>query len=148
MNTKDIQNWLITHVAELLHIVPDTIDIHDPFANYGLSSRDAVTLSGDLEELLGCRLSPTLAYEYPSIYLLSRYLGEAAGNKVTTPNPSPGTRAEPIAVIGIACRFPGAKDPESFWQLLRTGTDAISEVPEDRWQKDAAYRTTDSAESL
>lgn len=36
---------------------------------------------------------------------------------------------EPIAIIGIGCRFPGAKDPESFWQLLRSGVDAINEVP-------------------
>ncbi|MBZ5859380.1 type I polyketide synthase [Flavihumibacter profundi] len=141
MNTREIQDWLITHVAELLHIAPDTIDIHDPFANYGLSSRDAVTLSGDLEELLGRRLSPTLAYEYPSIEMLSRYLGVPAENKspALPSNSFPDTAAEPIAVIGIGCRFPGANDPESFWQLLRTGTDAISEVPGDRWQKDAFY---------
>lgn len=46
---------------------------------------------------------------------------------------------EPIAIIGIGCRFPKAKDPESFWQLLRKGVDAITEVPEDRWDVDAFY---------
>ncbi len=46
---------------------------------------------------------------------------------------------EPIAIIGIGCRFPGAKDPESFWQLLRNGVDAIAEVPKDRWDIDAFY---------
>jgi len=49
------------------------------------------------------------------------------------------TETEPIAIIGIGCRFPGAKDPEAFWQLLRDGIDAISEVPVDRWDSNAFY---------
>ncbi|WP_193196930.1 type I polyketide synthase [Nostoc sp. MG11] len=46
---------------------------------------------------------------------------------------------EPIAIIGIGCRFPGAENPESFWNLLRSGGDAITEVPSDRWDIDAFY---------
>ncbi|NEO43440.1 MAG: acyltransferase domain-containing protein [Moorea sp. SIO4A3] len=49
---------------------------------------------------------------------------------------------EPIAIIGIGCRFPGAKNPDSFWQLLRNGVDAITEVPSDRWDVDAFYNPT------
>lgn len=42
--------------------------------------------------------------------------------------------SEPIAIIGLGCRFPGGADnPKKFWHLLRTGTDAITTVPEDRW---------------
>src|SRR5487761_1186249 len=53
--------------------------------------------------------------------------------------PAPPT-AEPIAVIGIGCRFPGgADDPESFWKLLAEGRDAVREVPPDRWDADAYY---------
>src|SRR6516164_6264163 len=47
--------------------------------------------------------------------------------------------AEPIAVIGLGCRFPGAASPEQFWQLLRQGKDAITEIPPDRWEVDAYY---------
>jgi len=47
---------------------------------------------------------------------------------------------EPIAVIGIGCRFPGGADgPEEFWRILRDGVDAIREVPSDRWDIDAYY---------
>ncbi|HEU4625136.1 MAG TPA: SDR family NAD(P)-dependent oxidoreductase [Steroidobacteraceae bacterium] len=47
---------------------------------------------------------------------------------------------EPVAVIGIGCRFPGgANDPDSYWSLLRSGRDAIVEVPPDRWDVDAYY---------
>jgi 8-amino-7-oxononanoate synthase len=46
---------------------------------------------------------------------------------------------EPIAIIGIGCRFPQANDPTAFWNLLRQGDDAITEVPPDRWDVDRFY---------
>jgi len=50
------------------------------------------------------------------------------------------SKKEPIAIIGIGCRFPGgANSPEAFWKLLRDGVDAITEVPEDRWNLDNFY---------
>jgi amino acid adenylation domain-containing protein len=48
-------------------------------------------------------------------------------------------KSEPIAVIGMACRFPGADSPEEYWQLLDEGRDATREVPADRWDMDAFY---------
>ena len=46
---------------------------------------------------------------------------------------------EPIAIIGIGCRFPGAENPDAFWSMIRNGIDGISEVPESRWDIDAYY---------
>ena len=49
-------------------------------------------------------------------------------------------RSEPIAIIGLGCRFPGGADtPEAFWRLLHDSVDAIIEVPPDRWDIDAYY---------
>ena len=49
-------------------------------------------------------------------------------------------QAEPIAVVGMGCRFPGAADgPEAFWQLLSRGLDAVEEVPRQRWNVDDYY---------
>jgi acyl transferase domain-containing protein len=49
-------------------------------------------------------------------------------------------RTEPIAVIGVGCRFPGgADDPDAFWRLMREGRDAIGEVPPERWDLGAFY---------
>ena len=48
--------------------------------------------------------------------------------------------SEPLAIIGVACRFPGnVTTPDAYWQLLRSGTDAISEVPADRWNINSLY---------
>ena len=50
-----------------------------------------------------------------------------------------GERREPVAVVGLACRFPGGADPERFWASLAGGVDATREVPPDRWDVDAFY---------
>ncbi|NES23646.1 MAG: polyketide synthase, partial [Symploca sp. SIO3E6] len=50
------------------------------------------------------------------------------------------SRSEPIAIIGIGCRFPGnANTPESFWQLLANGEDGVREIPPERWDIDSCY---------
>ena len=50
-----------------------------------------------------------------------------------------GEGPEPIAIIGVGCRFPGADGPEAFWELLRDGIDAIGEMPPERWDIPAYY---------
>lgn len=50
------------------------------------------------------------------------------------------TKSTPrFAIIGYAARFPGAPDAEAFWDVLREGRDAVSEIPEDRWDVDEFF---------
>jgi acyl transferase domain-containing protein/acyl carrier protein len=49
------------------------------------------------------------------------------------------TNPNPIAIIGLGCRFPGAASPEEFWDLLRDGVDAITEIPAERWDIEQFY---------
>src|SRR5713226_2976966 len=50
------------------------------------------------------------------------------------------SRTEPIAIVGMGCRFPGGADsPAAFWELLRAGVDTVREVPPNRWDIDAYY---------
>jgi myxalamid-type polyketide synthase MxaB len=51
---------------------------------------------------------------------------------------------QPIAIIGIGCRFPGANTPEAFWQLLCNGKEAITEIPRERWDTDTFYDSNPS----
>src|ERR1700746_971048 len=48
-------------------------------------------------------------------------------------------RTYPIAIVGLSCRFPGSKNPDAFWRILSRGIDAVTEVPDSRWDKDAYY---------
>jgi acyl transferase domain-containing protein/acyl-CoA synthetase (AMP-forming)/AMP-acid ligase II/acyl carrier protein len=134
-----IESWLVTKLSGCLHVPPQEIDVRRPFAEFGLSSVQAVTLSGELEGWLRCRLSPTLLFEYPTIEALA---GHLSGEKPSVAPAAPGEHmgaAEPIAIIGMACRFPGASNLGEFWLLLRDGVDAIREVPPARWNIDEYY---------
>ncbi len=72
----EIVQWLRVRLARQLELEPDEIDTQKDFADCGLSSVEAVNLSGDLENFLGCRLPPTLLWDYPTIETLAGYLAE------------------------------------------------------------------------
>ncbi|WP_051407570.1 type I polyketide synthase [Nocardia sp. CNY236] len=136
----ELEAWLMSYLAGELRIAVGEIDPGQPFAYYGVDSIRAVELAAALSAFVGTELRPTIAYEFPSIAELATHVGS-----VKLPAPQKLTNArmigtdEPIAVVGMACRFPGADGLHAFWTLLRDGGDAISEVPSDRWDADALY---------
>ena len=79
---EEIQGWLIDRLAEVLELEPNQIDVGQDFEEYGLESAEAINLSGDLEDYLGCRLPPTLLWDYQNIEALAQYLG--TGNLITS----------------------------------------------------------------
>ena len=76
-SARAIQRWLVSHIADLLGDDPASIDIREPFVNYGLGSTDAVILSGDLEAWLGCDLPATLLWDFPTVEALASHLAAA-----------------------------------------------------------------------
>ncbi|MEW6028989.1 MAG: amino acid adenylation domain-containing protein [Chloroflexota bacterium] len=135
-----VQSFLLTRIAAVLEMDASAIDPRQPFTYYGLGSVQAVSLTGDLEVFLNRKLSPTLAWDYPTIESLANFLASdsqpARISTPATPQPTFKDINEPIAIIGLSCRFPQADDPDAFWNLLRNGVDAITEVPPDRWDVD------------
>ncbi|HEU4510297.1 MAG TPA: beta-ketoacyl synthase N-terminal-like domain-containing protein [Pyrinomonadaceae bacterium] len=135
-----IQKWLVAQIAERAGIHPDQLDVRRPVKSYGLDSVTTVAITGDLGTWLGRELSPTLIYEHPTIDDLSQHLaGDTVASISTATDQKQATAREPVAIIGIGCRLPGANNAAAFWQLLREGIDAISEVPADRWDSRAFY---------
>jgi acyl carrier protein len=73
---SEIQEWIVSYLAELLEIESDDINISIPFDRYGLDSAVVVGLTGDLEEWLEQKLDPTLLYDYPTIEAISQHLAQ------------------------------------------------------------------------
>jgi acyl carrier protein len=72
----EIQSWLVSYIAAQLQIAPDQIPVDEQFVNLGLSSRQAIMLTGDLEEFLDRSTDPALAWEYPTIRQLAQHLAQ------------------------------------------------------------------------
>lgn len=82
-SSAEISEWLVGQIAGILSLPEDDIDPDATFDSFGLASRDAVSLSGDLEDYLDRRLSPTLLYQYPTVRELADHLakGEPGARK-------------------------------------------------------------------
>ncbi len=130
-----VLTWLAARVAEPLGIRPEEVDVRAPLAGFGIGSLQAVRLASELEGWLGRKLSPTLVYDYPTIEVLAGFLaGEAPDDAAAPPvRPAWSGGREPIAIVGIGCRFPGASDPAAFWKLLHDGRESIGPAPVGRW---------------
>ena len=137
----EIRAWLVQRMADHARIAPETIDTHAPFERYRLDSLNAVRMVGDLSDWLGRALAPTLVYDYPSIEALSNHLaGEQPA--ISAAIRTNADQHEPIAIVGMGSRFPGAPDINAFWQLLVDGRDAVVEVPTERWDTQPFYDPT------
>jgi len=69
-----VEAWLIARLSNILEVDPADLDPREPFASFGLDSRTALSLAGDLEAWVGRPLAPTLVWDYPNIAELSRHV--------------------------------------------------------------------------
>ncbi|MBO0819742.1 MAG: type I polyketide synthase, partial [Nocardiopsaceae bacterium] len=151
---------VVAETAELLGKPAAAIDPDRPYADYGAGSLAAVELTDRLGLQTGLELPLTMLFDQPTPTAVARYLldrlGLAADDvQAGVPGGSPaevtagapaaprasGVTDEPIAVVGMACRYPGGvSSPDELWELVAGERDAIGGFPDDRgWDTDALY---------
>jgi acyl transferase domain-containing protein/acyl carrier protein len=159
-------DWLKSELAQLCKLKAEVIDNHTTFGNYGVDSILIASLVRKLEKHLQASIEPGLILEYPTVALLAEHLirtypekiaslvqaatGDAPASAINTQADarliavSP-THHQPIAVIGLACHFPGANNKEEFWHNLTAGICSVREAPGSRWDTHKHYSQTPQA---
>lgn len=145
---QQMREWLRTWVANTTGLDVAEISDERSMQDFGLSSRDVVVLSGDLERLLGTTLDATIAYEFNTIAALAEHLmqgcgsGAAFGSDATASAGAASSAGGPlplsqrdIAVVGMAGRYPGADNADEMWELFSNYRSGVGELPAGRWSE-------------
>ena len=140
MTVGEMRDWLRNWIAVATGQSPDAINDSAPMVELGLSSRDAVAMASDIEDLTGVTLTATVAFRHPTIEALATVIVEGEPEVEDTGDDADWSRSDPniadIAIVGIATRFPGDMNtPDETWQALLDGRDAITDLPEGRWEE-------------
>ncbi|WP_137723131.1 polyketide synthase Pks13 [Prescottella subtropica] len=139
MTVAQLREWLRNWIAEATGQPVSAISDDRPMEEFGLSSRDAVALSGEIEDLVGITLAATVAYQHPTIASLATRIIEGEPDVPEDTDAYyaggvPAGQSHDIAIVGVASRFPGTgHTPQEMWRLLIEGRDAVTDLPEDRW---------------
>ncbi|MFF7656929.1 type I polyketide synthase, partial [Streptomyces sp. NPDC007983] len=151
---RDLVRNLVAGV--LGHETTESVVMDRPFKGLGFDSLTGVELRNRLNVATGLRLPATVVFDRPSPEAVAQYLlselapatenaevrtGIARSTNVASSAVTSMSADEPIAIVGMACRFPGGvTTPEDLWHLVATGADAITGFPTNRgWNLDTLY---------
>ncbi len=138
MTVNEMREWLRNWIANATGQSADNINEAAPMVELGLSSRDAVAMASDIEDLIGVTLTATVVFRNPTIESLATVIIEGEPELVLDANEDwtrePGV--DDIAIVGVATRFPGdMNSADEMWAALLEGRDASSDLPEGRWSE-------------
>ncbi len=130
--------------AVLGHDTPQAIDMQSSFKDLGFDSLTAVELRNRLNKITTLRLPSTLVFDHPTPAAVAKLLrSRVNGAQVATKAVAHRQAAlsEPVAIVGMGCRFPGGVcSPEDLWELVVSGGDAVSGFPTDRgWDLEGLF---------
>ncbi len=133
------------HVAAVLgHESAGAIDPDRPFKELGFDSLGSVELRNRLAHASGLRLPSTLVFDHPTPRMAARFIGgQVSGDAgpVAMARRAPVRIDEPIAIVGMSCRYPGeVRSPQELWELVAAGAEGIGGFPADRgWDLQRLY---------
>ncbi|WP_280362788.1 type I polyketide synthase [Nocardia wallacei] len=128
--------------AVLGHTDARQIESGHAFKDLGFDSLDAVAFRDQIGAATGVRVPASAVFDYPTPRLLTRYLvGELTGSGLLQQvHRAAVASAEPLAVVGMACRYPGAASPDELWDIVLGGRDVMGEFPDNRgWDLGRLY---------
>ena len=128
-----------------LKIPIEKLDLNTRFNDFGIDSILIAELVLIIEKELNIKLNPTILIEYPSINLLANYLNDNLNNLVLSSEndekqnsfnsvKSSYIKEKKVAIVGMACNFPGANNIYEYWNNLINKIVSIKEIPESRWK--------------
>ncbi|WP_329791294.1 type I polyketide synthase [Lentzea sp. DG1S-22] len=146
VDVRQLLKLVRAHTAIVLgHADAASVEPDLTFKEMGLDSRMAVELRGRLNDATGAGLPTGAVYDHPTPARLAEAVhARLGGEQTAAAAPSAGTAVEeddPIAVVAMACRLPGADSPDELWRILSDGSDQTGGLPLDRgWDLDHPVR--------
>ena len=154
---RDVEEVVRGVWARTLGLAPADIERDDRFFALGGSSLKAMAVLAGIEDAFSITVEPRVLRDHDTVAAMAGHvLAQVAVSDTAIDGPSPSvkdagpvpaqaagaqpasvpsgekTGGRPLAVLGMACRFPGAPTPEAFWELLLSGRDTVTAAPEDR----------------